>query len=122
MATSLLSFKLVAKNNCYAIHISSPTHACMQWIRALPSLVSWRLYLSGKRRMVILYIRAYRSSKTPDKYVSVAILKLVLGHVRYTNHCLVTCVDYCAIIIMASNTSLTMDHDREIAEFISAFR
>ena len=40
------------------MHISSPTHACMQCIRAPPTLVCrpvrW-LELSGKRRMVILY-------------------------------------------------------------------
>ena len=29
---------------------------------------------------------------------------------------------YCAITIMASNTKLTMDHDREIAKFISPLR
>ena len=40
-------------------------------------------------RLVILRLLAYRSSKTPDKYVfsviytaCMAILKLVLGHVR----------------------------------------
>ena len=26
-------------NNCYAVHISSPTHACMQCIRAPPAVV-----------------------------------------------------------------------------------
>ena len=51
-------------------------------------------------------------------YCAAAMFKLVLGHVRYSgaNHSL------SAITIMASNTSLTMDHDREIAEFISPFR
>ena len=47
-----------------------------------------------------------------------AILKL-LGHVRYP---IAWSRAYCAITIMASNTKLTMDHDREIAELRSPLR
>ena len=72
--------------SCY---ISLPTHACMQWIRAPPTLacrpVRW-LKLSGKRRMVILYeLTVFEDSRQicdlRDPY-GAAILKLVPGHVR----------------------------------------
>ena len=60
-------------------------HACMQCIRAPPTLVCrpiiWQVQNGD-------HIRAYRSSKTPDRLCVVrepygaTILKLVLGHVR----------------------------------------
>ena len=65
-------------------------HACMQWIRAPPTLACRTV-----RAVEIIWqaqngdpIRAYRSSKTPDKLCvlrdpyGATILKLVPGHVR----------------------------------------
>ena len=105
----------------------------MQWIRARPTLACRpvrRLKLSGKRRMVILNeltCTVLRSLQT--NYV----FSLIHTARRYSStrtqasawsRALTTAWSraYCAITIMASNTYLTMDHDREIAEFISPFR
>ena len=60
----------------HAVHMS-PAHTCCRPVQ--------RLYLSGKRRMVILY--ELSSLKTPDKCVlrdqyGAEILKVVLGHMR----------------------------------------
>ena len=62
-------------------------HACIQCIRAPPALVCTAVIIVWQAQNGDP-IRAYRSSKTPDKYVFsvigdiAAILKLVLGHVR----------------------------------------
>ena len=72
--------------------------------------------------------RAYRSSKTPDK-CRVCVLRdsdphgaaiLLAAWSRALS--IAWSRAYCAITIMASNTKLTMDYDREIAELRSPLR
>ena len=93
-----------AKNNCYAVHIGSPTHACMQCIRAphmfvdLLVIVMWQAQNGDP-------IRAYRSSKTPDKYVF-SVIHTARRYSSSWSRALTTAWSraYCAITIMASNT------------------
>ena len=74
----------------------------MQWIRAPPTIVCRHV-----RAVVIIWqaqngdpIRAYRSSKTPDKYMYVfSVIHKARGDTQASawsralaNHCLVTCV------------------------------
>ena len=76
--------------------------------------------------------RAYRSSKTPDKCRVCALRDsdpIIHTAQRYFLAAWSRALPianwsraYCAITIMASNTKLTMDHDREIAELRSPLR
>ena len=67
--------------------------------------------------------RAYRSSKTPDK-CRVCVLRDSDPIIHTAQRLPIANWSraYCAITIMASNTKLTMDHDREIAELRSPLR
>ena len=72
------NFKLVANTNCYAVHISSPTHACSGY-EPRP-----QLFVDMYAAVVIIWqaqngdpIRAYRSSKTPDKYMYMYVFSVI---------------------------------------------
>ena len=85
-------FKLVAKNNCYAVYISSPTHACSAYEprpHLFLDLYGGCNYLANAECFYGDPIRAYRSSKTPDKYV----FSVVHTAWRYSSQCLVTCTN-----------------------------
>ena len=101
----------------------------MQCIRAPPTLVCRPRLFGGYNYIWQVQngdpTRAYRSSKTPDKCrVCVLCDSDPHGAVTAWSRALTTAWSraYCAITIMASNTKLTMDHDREIAEFRSPLR
>ena len=65
----LLTILLVLKNNCYCVHISSPTHACSAYeprphlfVDLYVGIIIWQAQNGDPTR-------ACRYSKTPDKYV-----------------------------------------------------
>ena len=63
----ILNLYSVAKNNCYAVHISSPTLVCIcSGYEPRPHLF---VDLYDGYNYLASTDQAYRSSKTPDEYV-----------------------------------------------------
>ena len=94
------NLKLVAKNICYVVHISSPTHSCMHAVHTNPA----HTYLLTCTPVIIIWqaqngdpTRACRYSKTPDKHVFSMIHMAWHGDTQasawsralYASHCLV---------------------------------
>ena len=93
------NFKLVhvVKNNCYAVHVSSPTHAYMHAVHTSPA----HTCLWTCTAIIIIWqvqncepTLAYRSSKTPDKINKINYVFSVIDTARrYSSWCLVTCAN-----------------------------